>query len=96
MIGRSLVRTRSREPVSCGCVQQPHVVRDDSLELVPEFERAGDMERIQRPHAARDQSAGPLYQVTTESDAINASKDLPSAIYELVISSKGCAQDLCN
>ena len=82
--------------MSRGRVQQPHVVRDDSLELVPEFQRAGDMERIQCPHAARNQSAGPLYQLTTERDAINANKDLPSGIYELVISSKGCAQDLCN
>lgn len=54
------------------------------------------MERIQRPHAARNQSAGRLDQLATERDAINASKDLSSSIYEFVISSKGCAQDLCN
>lgn len=37
MIGRCLVRARRPEPVSRGRVQQPYVVRDDSLELVPEF-----------------------------------------------------------
>lgn len=77
-------------------LQQPHVVGDDSLELVPEFQRAGDMERIQCAHAARNESAGRLDQLATERDAINASKDLPSGIYELVIPSLGRAQDLCN
>lgn len=73
--------------MSRGGVQQPYVVRDDRLELVPEFQRASDMERIQCPHTARGQSASRLYQLATERDAINPSKDLPSGIYEIGLSS---------
>jgi hypothetical protein len=90
----ALGRAHGREPVSLRRLQQPTVVCNEGLELLSDLQGAGDMERIEGPHATRYESAGSLHQSATERDSINAMKGPPCGTNQLGISSKSCTQDL--